>query len=217
MERTKETSPDTGKEKLIREIEENARQEAEKIISEAEKTAKQRIAAAEGRCERMKREAEERAEKKRRDIESHNTSAINIRLQRIRLKQTEEIIQKVFDTVEGEIDKRVGNTEYVRVLEEWAVEAVLGVGTENVVISTTSDERAYITKEFISRVEEQVRTISGKKVNIHVSDGEESEYGICARSENGRLEYRNQVKSRLSRNKMYYRKLINEKLGIEGT
>jgi vacuolar-type H+-ATPase subunit E/Vma4 len=206
-----------GKEKLLEEIEKNAREEAASVIEQAENTARQKVEAAKGKAGRIEREARERAEAKAEQIINHTEQSIDIRRKRVRLQRNEEIIERVFQLVRQQIGKRAGSKEYVNVLEEWAVEAVLGVDTEGVIISVSAEEKNYVTDDFLARVGKRVRGISGKKVNISVSRENENDYGVVARSEDGRLEYRNQVAMRLHRNRTYYRKLIYRRLGIEGT
>lgn len=217
IEKQEERLNKIGKEKLLEEIERNAREEAASIIEKAETTARQKAEAAKGKAERIEREARERAEAKAEQIIKHTEQSIAIRRKRMRLQRNEEIIERVFQLVRQQIEKRVGSKEYAQILEEWAVEAVLGVDAEGVIISVSPEEQHYFTDNFLERVGKRVQVMGGKKVNIAVSKENEDNYGVVARSEDGRLEYRNQVVTRLHRNRTYYRKLIYQRLGIEGT
>lgn len=206
-----------GKEKLLEEIEKNAREEAESIVEKAETTARQKVEAAEGKAKRLEREALERADARAEQIRKHTEQAIEVKRRRVRLQQNEELLGRVFDRVRQIIEERVADEEYARVCEDWTVEAVIGLDVDRAVIAASSAEKPYLTDAFLSRVCRRVEELNGKKVHITLAHEEEKEYGVVARSEDGRLEYRNQVETRLHRNRSYYRKLIYRKLAIEGT
>ncbi len=206
-----------GKKKLIAEIEKDARTEAEQIIERAEKTKSQKIAAAEGKAKRILQEAEERADKKIEHIKEQSESTIQIQKKRIRLQQAEDIIRYIFDRVEETIEKKVGSPEYVETLKDWAVEGVLGVGADALVIATSEREKPLLTKRFIDEIVRRIRELEGKEVSVEVSEKPETDYGICVRSSDGRLEYRNQISTRLARKRNEYKKMIYAKLEIEGT
>jgi vacuolar-type H+-ATPase subunit E/Vma4 len=205
-----------GKDRLIREIENNAREEARKIIEGAEKTAEQKISTAEGKAKRILLDAEERAEQKIRHINEQTDSSIQITKKRIRLKQTEEIIRHVFDRVREKIEGSIGTDAYVETLKNWAVEGVLGIGADTVVLSVSGKERPLLDDDFLRDLRERVRKQGGGEVTVGISEEPEQEYGVCVRSADGRLEYRNQIATRLARNQDEYRKLIYRALEIEG-
>lgn len=205
-----------GKDRLIREIENNAREEAQKIIDSAEKTAQQKRAAAEGKAKRIIKDAEERAENKIRHINEQTGSSIQIQKKRVRLKQTEEIIRHIFDRVRERIEEKIGTEEYVETLKDWTAEGILGTGAESAVISVSGRERPFIDDGFVRDVRERVRQQGGGDVTVKLSEEPETEYGVCVRSADGRLEYRNQIATRIARNQDNYRKLIYSALKIEG-
>jgi vacuolar-type H+-ATPase subunit E/Vma4 len=205
-----------GKERLIREIENNARAEARNIIEGAEKTAEQKISTAAGAATRILRDAEERVAQKIRYINEQTDSSIQIAKKRIRLKQTEEIISHVFDRVRKKIEESIGTDAYVETLKNWAAEGVLGIGTDTVVLSVSEKERPLVEDNFLHDLRERVRKQGGGEVTVAISEEPEQEYGVCVRSADGRLEYRNQITTRLARNQDEYRKLIYRALEIEG-
>lgn len=206
-----------GKQKLIREIESNAKEEAEQIIRSAEKTKNQKIAAAEGKAKRIVKDAEERAEAKISRLRERNDSSIQIRKKRIRLKQTEEIIGYIFTEVKKRIKEKIGTPEYGNTLRKWAVEGALGVGSEAIIISASEEELPLLTKDFMEDVKRRVKEQGGGDITITVGERPEGDYGICVYSSDGRLEYRNQINTRLARKQNEYRKKIYSTLEIEGT
>jgi len=208
---------DSGKTRLIDEILANAGKEAEEIIAQAEKTKEQKIAAAGGKAGRLIKDAEMRGADKSRQILEQNKASIRIRAKRIALQQSEEIIAFVFDEVKKRIAELAGSDEYRRVLQAWAAEAVFGVGSKEVVLSTSAKERPRLDDGFLEVVcKRAVAAGADAGLEIRVSETPESDYGICARSADGRLEYRNQLQTRLRRNETEYRKKIYAHLGIEG-
>ncbi len=215
---TERISPENreGKEKLIREIENNARAEAENILKQARETAEQKVASAESRAQRLLKESEERAEARIEQIRQHTESTLRIRKKRIFLKQSEEIIGNIFERVKKEIASRVGSDEYGEVLKNWIIEAAVGLGTESAVVSVSPPEKDYLTPAYLESAGKRILDLTGVSVDIDVSDGREREPGVRALSKDGRLEYRNQVSTRLKRNDMNYRKLVRNKLEIEG-
>ena len=217
IEKREERLNKIGKEKLLEEIAKNAREEADSIVEKAETTARQKMEAAEGKAKRLEREALERADARGEQIRKHTEQAIEVRRRRVRLQQNEELLNKVFERVRQIIEERAADEAYEQVFEDWTVEAVIGLDVDRAVIAVSAAEKSYLTDAFISRVCRRVEELNGKKVHITFSNEEEKEYGVVARSEDGRLEYRNQVETRLHRNRSYYRKLIYRKIAIEGT
>jgi len=213
-----ETQQETleGKQRLMEEIVNNAREEAESIIAQAEKTKEQKLASAEGKAKRTVRDAEDRAADKIRQIEGRNQSSIQIKKKRIQLQQSEEIIRYIFEQVEGRIKEQVGTNEYIETLKKWVVEAVLGVAAKEVVIAVSEKEKPYIKPGFLEEVRELVKKAGGGDIRLTVSEEPENDYGVCVRSADGRLEYRNQITTRLKRNQNDYRKRVYTALEIEG-
>lgn len=206
-----------GKSRLIREIEQNARNEAQEIIDKAEKTKSQKIAAAEGKAKRIIADAEERAAAKISQIDSRTDSSIQIQKKRIRLKQTEEIILHIFSKARKKIEEQVGSEKYIEVLKDWAAEGIIGLGADDVLLSVSEKERPCIDEAFIRKVAERVRALGGGGVAVALSEDTEPEYGVRVRSADGRLEYRNQIGTRIARKQDEYRKMIYSVLEIEGT
>ena len=205
-----------GKEKLLKEIEQKAREEAQEIIRQAEAQAEQKKKAAQAKGERRKKEAEERAEERAAQLKKHNQASIGVKKKQVRLRQNEKIIERVLSEVEEEIENRLEGDDYPRVLRDWTVEAVLGIDADHVIIAVSSRERKLVTAEFLKEVEERSGDLRGSSVTVTLSEEDERDYGVRALSEDGRTEYRNQVETRLNRNQAAYRKLIFQKLGIEG-
>lgn len=205
-----------GKVRLLREIEQNAREEADTIISSAEKTKSQKIAAAEGKAKRIVKDAEERAAAKIQHINEQTDSSIQIQKKRIRLHQTEQIIRHIFAETRKKIEEKTGSGEYIDVLKDWTAEGILGIGTGEVTLFFSKEELPRIDSGFLEDVRERVRSGGGKDVEIEVSEEPEHEFGVRVLSGDGRLEYRNQISTRLSRGQTEYRKMINSALEIEG-
>lgn len=204
-----------GKEKLLKEIEQKAQEEAREIIRQAEAQAEQKKKAAQAKGERRKKEAEERVEERVAQLKKHNQASIGVKKKQVRLRQNEKIIERVLNKVEEEIEKRLDGGNYPRVLRDWIVEAVLGIDADRVIISVSSKERPLITEEFLKEVEKRAGDLRGSSVTVTLSEEDERDYGVRVLSEDGRTEYRNQVETRLNRSRAAYRKLIFQKLGIE--
>lgn len=205
-----------GKEKLLQEIEQKAREEAQEVIRQAKNQGEQKKKAAQAKGERRKKEAEERAQERAAEIKKHNQASIGVKRKQIHLRQNEEIIERVLSEVEEEIERRLEGEDYPRVLRDWAVEAVLGIDEDRVSIAVSAEERPLISVDFLRETERRASDLRGGSVSITLSDENEDDYGVRAFSEDGRMEYRNQVRTRLNRNQADYRKLIFRKLGIEG-
>lgn len=198
----------TGKEKLLEEINLQAREEAAEKIAEAEKTAEQKIESTKGRIERIKREAEERAEERIRQIEENNASAINVRKKRLQLQQQEEIVTLVLDRVRKRCKDLIGSPEYRHYVKEWIVEAVIGLDQDEATVSVSEEEKPFLTDELLAEAEREVEEIIGKRVSLQPSSNSQTKQGVVVRSKDGRLEYNNQIETKLYRNQTEIRRTI---------
>jgi vacuolar-type H+-ATPase subunit E/Vma4 len=213
--RNEETQKD--KRLLLEEIRKKSEAEAREIVEEARKTAEQKQAAAEAQDERIRKEARKRAEARADSIRETKLANLAMQKRRVHLHQNEEIMQLVIGRTAETIETMVDTPEYVRALEEWTVEACLGLGTEAAVLETSGAERKYFDPPAIERIRKTVQERGGPRMELSLSENTADDVGIVARSPDGRLVYDNLVGTRLRRNKNRLRKLIHQELIEKGT
>jgi vacuolar-type H+-ATPase subunit E/Vma4 len=104
------------------------------------------------------------------------------------------------DKVEKKLSLMIDNTNYRAVLEDWIVEAVIGLGAESALLNASEKERALIERNLLSETAEKVFAKTGSKVTLQLtSDLPLKSQGIVLTAANGRTAFNNQVKTRISR------------------
>ena len=202
---------------LLDEIRKKGGEESRAIREEARKTAEQKQAAAEAQAERIKAEARERAEARAQSLRKTKLANLAMEKKRIRLHQNEEIMQLVIGRTVGSLEDKTGTPEYLRALEEWAVEACLGLGTDTAVLETSEKERKYFDGSTLEKIRKAVRDRGGPRMDLSLSQEAGTGIGIVARSPDGRLVYDNRVRTRIRRHKNTLRKIIHRELIQKGT
>jgi vacuolar-type H+-ATPase subunit E/Vma4 len=215
-----EPSDDTvdaaGKQNLLQEIKKQAEEEAEQKIADAEKTAQQKLESTKGRIERIKRDAEERAQKRIKQIEDNNESAIKILKKRLQLRRQEEIVRMVLNKVRERCKALIDTPEYSRYVKQWIAEAAIGLDQDEAVVFVSDAEKDLLTDDLIAEAERMVEDTVGKGISLQTSSNTLSRQGVVVRSKDGRLEYNNQIETKLYRNQAEIRRKIYRTLYDRG-
>ena len=208
--------------KLLAGIRDDARQEAEAIIEKARIAAERRRDAATQQVERITKEAEDQLRGRIEIIQRNCDSNIGVATRRISLQMRNELLQTVTDSVQVELNNMVKLSEYRRVLSGWIVEAVLGLGAvSEALVNASASELPLIDSKLLREAEGEVKEICGRSVTLKKSDGAPlSAQGVVITSQDGRVAFNNQVRTRLLRRQTEISRLIhnldnssNSKLG----
>jgi len=196
---------------LIAGIEADASEEAERILAEANKAAEERRSAGRNQAQALIQQAESRAEEQARGI--HEQSAFSLRMEqrRMALKLREQAVQEVLQRVRRRLAEMVGTEEYRQLLRAWIVEAAIGLGAPRAAVNVSVAERGQIDEKMLEAAQAQVQTLSGRKVRLSLSEEDPLlAQGVVLKAEDGRVEFNNQVATRMQRLQSEIRKVIQD-------
>ena len=196
---------------LIEGIEQDAAREVERILREAKKAAEDRKAAAQDQARALVQQGESKAEEQAERIRSQSASSLRMEHRRKHLKLQEQAVQEVLKRSRRRLAEMVGSPEYREVLLDWIVEAAIGLGVSEASVNASAAERKQIDKRLLQEARERIGEMSGKKVSLTIADEDPLiPQGIVLKAANGRVEYNNQVATRLLRRQSEIRKAIQD-------
>jgi vacuolar-type H+-ATPase subunit E/Vma4 len=213
QQRQKEQPEQQPTHDLIDGIAQDAGAEAEKIITEAEKAVKERIRAAEEQARAVVQQAESKAEEQAERIRSQSASSLRMESRRTHLKLQEQAVQEVLSRVRQQFAGMIGTPVYREVLLAWIVEGAIGLDVEQATVNASAAERKQIDKRLLQEAQDKVAELTGRKVSLALADGGPLiPQGVVLKAVDGRVEFNNQVATRLLRRQSEIRKMIQDKL-----
>jgi vacuolar-type H+-ATPase subunit E/Vma4 len=211
QQRQKEQPEQQPTHDLIDGIAQDAGAEAEKIITEAEKAVKERIRAAEEQARAVVQQAESKAEEQAERIRSQSASSLRMESRRTHLKLQEQAVQEVLSRVRQQFAGMIGTPVYREVLLAWIVEGAIGLDVEQATVNASAAERKQIDKRLLQEAQDKVAELTGRKVSLALADGGPLiPQGVVLKAVDGRVEFNNQVATRLLRRQSEIRKMIQD-------
>jgi vacuolar-type H+-ATPase subunit E/Vma4 len=203
----------TSMEALVSGMEQEAQQEADKVIAEAQKEAERKILYAERQVESILNEAGSRAEAQAEKIRQQALSGVAVESKRRSLNIQEELYREILHRAVSKLEVLVDTDGYREVLLGYIVEAALGLDVSAARVNATEHERKMITRSLLGEAERKVNKIAGKNVRLMLSEEPPlRKQGVVLTSEDNRTAYDNRVDTRLLRKAVEIRRYIHEKL-----
>ncbi len=198
---------------LLSGIAQDAETEARRIVEEACQATAERKAAAEsqiaGIMEEARRKGAEQAESLRRQI----ASSAKMEAKRIGLKERKRAIQLVLEQARDRLERLLETPEYREVLMGWIVEAAIGLGLPEAKVNASVRELKLIDETLLAEAERRVLELTGRKVHLLKADAQPLlAQGVVLVGRDGRLQFNNQVTTRLLRLQTKIRKIIYDTL-----
>jgi vacuolar-type H+-ATPase subunit E/Vma4 len=198
---------------LIAGITADAKAESDRLLSEARQAAEERVKAAEAQAAGILREAGEKAGAQAEAIRSQARSAMRMEAKRTSLKVREEALRRVLAAAREQLAALAERKEYREVLRAWIVEAAVGLGVPEATVNASARERELVDGTLLKEAEREVTSLTGRTVSLQPAQGEPLVgQGVVLRSSDGRLQYNNQVSTRLLRYQSEIRKIVFEAL-----
>ena len=196
---------------LIGGIVQDASKEAERVLAEAKKAAAERIKAAQDQGRAVIQQAESKAEEQAARIRTQSASSMRMERRRISLKLREQAVQEALTRVRQRLVDMIGSPEYRDVLLAWIVEGAIGLGAAEATVNAPTRERSQIDKKMLQAAETKVKELTGKKVTLTVASGDPLvPQGVVVKAAGGRVEFNNQVATRMQRLQSEIRKQIQD-------
>jgi vacuolar-type H+-ATPase subunit E/Vma4 len=198
---------------LIDGIAQDAAREVARILGEADKAAQDQKRAAENQASTVVQQEESRAEEQAERIRASSASSLRMERRRKQLKLQEQAFQEVLKRVRERLAAMIGSPEYREVLLNWIVEAAIGLGSAEASVNASAAERKQIDKTLLEEARKRIIELSGRKVSLTVADGDPLiPQGVVLIAADGRVEFNNQVATRLLRRQSEVRKTIQDEM-----
>ncbi len=209
-------SVQNGKEALISGIEKDAKAEAESIVAEAEKQAEERRKNIGRQIESIYNDAEKKAQQQAEIIKKKALSGVDVEVKRQIMRLRDKVMKEILSRVQKELRALIAKPEYREILQNWIIEAAIGLGVEQVEVNASKDERAWLEKEFIGETEKLIEDIAGFAVALQVSEEQPLRgQGVVLTAQDGRTAFNNQVHTRMLRKQREIRKYIYDNLFMD--
>ncbi len=198
---------------LIKGIEKDARNEAQTIIAAAEEVAANRRTSGKLQLDSIIKEAQESTKQRVMEIKRSNSSTIVMETRRLRLRVRDRIIDQVLKLVKEGLKKMTENPEYTAVLQDWIVEAAIGLNLDRASVNASEIERDKIAGQTRKGAEKELKALTGREISLEIaSEPPLPGQGIVLTSPDKRIAFNNQVDTRLLRYQSEIRKMISREL-----
>ncbi|RPJ06104.1 MAG: hypothetical protein EHM28_10750 [Spirochaetaceae bacterium] len=198
---------------LVRDIKQDAEEEAGRIVAEVEKALSQRREDLSRQVKTIRDEAASTASRQMEQMKKSSDSALAVERRKMRLKVRDNMLQEVIRAVEKRFADMVSQSQYTDVLAGWIVEAAIGLGCEKMTVNTSVPESLLVTDRLLSTAQKKVLELTGRTVSLKKSAlppllGQ----GILLRDAAGQLAFNNGVHTRLLRYQSEIRAMIFDSL-----
>ena len=194
---------------LISGIEADVRAEEEKLVQEAQRRAEEKTKYAQKQAESLLAEARESAAAEAATIDRQAVSAVDREISRRSLRLRDTMMHRIMDRAAKRIEAMLDDPAYRDVLVNWIAEAAVGLSTDTALINASARERAMIDKALLAEARKRAAAHMGESVTLKLADAEPLEaQGVVLTTEDGRMAFNNQVRTRMSRKGRQIQKLI---------
>jgi vacuolar-type H+-ATPase subunit E/Vma4 len=202
-----------GTQQIVTSIDQEAREEVENLLAAANQAADRSILYAENQAASIIREAEERAEEQVDTLRTRILSGISIEAKRKTLHIREQLYDEVLQRATEMLAALMEKDEYRETLLNLITEAAVGLGASSITVNATGRELELIDRSMLDEAEKRVESISGKKIRLLKSQEPPlKSQGVLLSSEDNRVTYNNQMKTRMARKQMEIRSIVHERL-----
>ena len=204
---------ETSKSSLIAGMENDARAEANSIINEAQKQSEERARSAQKQVDAILKEAGQRASDQYESIKRTIIAGAKVEVNRKNMEIRRRVLDVVDENVRAYFQSLQKKPEYKKILQDWIVEAAVGLDSVAIQISVPPVERTFLDKQMLKEAETRVKKISGNDVKLSVTDqpglvGQ----GVILTAADGKTAFNNQLSSRLRRRQKEIQMMIMEKI-----
>ncbi len=205
-----------GEAALIETIESDAQAEEVKILRDAAEQVTQREQYTDKKIESMLNDALAKAQSQAETIRAKAVSQAQLEIKRRRLQASNETIDRIMAMAEQKLQSMITAPAYRDVLIGWIVEAALGLGADVATLNASAAERALIDETLLNDVHQRLQHETGRSIMIRLADGPpQTAQGVVLATEDGRMAFNNQVKTRLLRQQRHIQRLIHDTLFME--
>ncbi len=196
----------------------DAREEAEKVRSEAKSRVEDRRMLLSGRVQRVKDDASSEAKKRIEEINRRTDAEISRAQRRGELARRRDVLAAVQRRARERIVEmsRDGSDAYRQAVIGWIVEGALGLEGTELTVSVAAGETGLLD-ELLEEAQRTAREVGRRDVTLTAAgEPHGGSPGVVVSSPDGRTLYDNRVDSRIRRHETEIRRLVYETLFTDG-
>jgi len=205
-----------GKAALISGIEADARAEEQRLLADAQAQAAEKKKYAQQKIDSILNEARSKASEQAESIKRKAISGAELEVKRRALQVRDTLMHEITEQVERKLETMIDKPDYATILASWIIEAAIGLDAEAATVNASRRERPLIDKTMLERVQNKIRSETGKQVTLTLSDTPPLKgQGVVLTTMDGRMAFNNQVRTRMLRKQRQMQKLIYDAVFIE--
>ncbi|MFO7781351.1 MAG: V-type ATP synthase subunit E family protein [Spirochaetia bacterium] len=196
----------------------DAREEAEKIRSEAKSRVEDRRMLLSGRVQRVKDDAVSEAKKRIEEINRRTDAEISRAQRRNELARRRDVLAAVQQRARERIVEmsREGSDAYRQAMIGWIAEGAIGLEGTELTVSVAAGETELL-RDLLEEAQRTAREVGGRDVTLTAAaEPHAGSPGVVVSSPDGRTLYDNRVDSRIRRHETEIRRLVYEILFTDG-
>lgn len=191
---------DPASDELVAGIMNDARSEAERIVSAARTAAERRQDSAARQVEEILGAARKKTVAREESILEHARASGAMAARRISLHMREQIQEHIIGEARSRLRAMIGDPGYRDVLLGWIVEACIGLNEAEATVNASEAEREIIGSELLAEAAARTKALTGHSVTLDLEQGDPLlPQGIVLTAANGRVAFNNQLSTRLLR------------------
>ena len=195
----------------------DSKQELRDIEESADSYARSRREAAQKQAREIIAEAEKAADAARAFLLKKAESKAAVDSRKVILQSRDRVLATAVEKARTICEMRIGDPGYPSLLEDWIVEAALGLDKESAAVNASASEIPLITDSLLRSAEKRAQRITGKAIRLRREEGKPlSSQGVVLTAEDGRVAYNNQLTTRSLRLRKEIQRLAYEALFNEG-
>jgi V/A-type H+/Na+-transporting ATPase subunit E len=187
------TTVDGNIETLSRAILGEAQAEIEDVRSAAQSRAEAILNRARASAEQQRSEILDRARQEAKRLKGQATATAQLRARTQELEHREQLLQRVFDTVEERLGVVKTQKDFAEAVKCFLREALDQLRTSPILIKADPASRSVLTRSVL----DQISRDSG--IDLEMGEALEKGIGVVVQSSDGRLQFDNTLENRLGR------------------
>lgn len=202
-----------GSDAIIEGINAEAQKQSAELIEQAEKAVGQKLKSWELQKRRMRADARQDAEAKAEQLRTNGQSRLKMAQRRRDLQLQELLVSEITQEALEAAEALIGGPTYEEILEGLIVEAAIGIRCDTAIVSSSAQELPMITEALLQRVVEELKERTGRQMSLRLSqEAPLPGQGVLLSSEDGKVAFSNQIRTRLLRYQSEIRHLIHRRL-----
>ena len=158
-------------------------------------------------------DAREKANEQAEALKRRVIAEVDLEIKRRSLQVRQEVILDIIDRSQKKLAAAVSEENYRAVLVNWMVDAAVGLDVPSARVNASPKELALIDEKLLAEVMGKIQTLIGAPITLTMSQDQPLDsQGIVLTSQDGRIAYNYQVKTRLSRKQRVINRLIHDAL-----